>query len=307
MTNTQMMEKSMLMTRVADLLYTVFHGKVPQEFKDLRSSTDYAVKAFEHYSKGFNIVYFDAAMYMRYHIEVLKKKEQENCEYFKYINNGEVDPCFGIAIEHLQVSADDALEQRITCKGLKDSYMTAVKSYLEPYWSLLTQRADEYWKNAETMKTVIQDNHHGLANAMIERAVRDFEAAISGYNITKICGSPEDAKKSVETFAKKKASKYYTTLDIEDILKKIERTYRKEFIPMVNANAEEILTAWERHQKRCDSTTKPWKCPNCGGDLHIGVWNDHIIECSGCNLSAPIPMDVYRERLKRKKVSNARV
>lgn len=299
MNNTEMVEQSMLLTRVSDLLKSVCSLKVPKEFTILRASSNYALKAFEHYTNGFSIVYFDAAMYLKYQIEVLKHKEQENLEYFSNVNGGEVDPCFGIAMEHLKVCADDALRKKIG-KAAESDYMSAVRAYVEPYREHLEKQANDLWSKAEKSPDIVEDNWRNLANSLVERAVRDYEAALSGINQTKTSESPDDVKRSIEKFSKTDAGKYYDTLQIEDVLSKIKRTYFNEFVPLVDAHADEILTAWEKSQRRCDSITKPWKCPSCGGDLRRGIWTDARIECSYCNLSAPIPKDVYKKHRKEK-------
>ena len=130
-----------------------------------------------------------------------------------------------------------------------------------------------------------------LRNAMIERAVWDFEMLISEAPIpisSDSCQS-EMTIPAIRAFAK--------GTEIAVWLDKIERTYYEQFKPYAREHAHDIVKAWKKHQKLRtdyerdqDLKTYKYKCPLCGNALKpLTICGVKCIGCSFCYLNIKLP------------------
>lgn len=130
-----------------------------------------------------------------------------------------------------------------------------------------------------------------LKNAIIQRAVWDFEMLISEAPIPVGMSSctAEMNVPAIRQFAK--------GTDIETWLDKIERIYCEKFQPYAKEHAEEIVKAWRKHMRirtdygrEQDLKTYKHKCPLCGGALKpMTICGVKCIGCSFCYLNVRMP------------------
>ena len=130
-----------------------------------------------------------------------------------------------------------------------------------------------------------------LRNAMIERAVWDFEMLISEAPIPKTAGSlqSEMTVPAIRQFAK--------GTNTEIWLKKIERIYNEKFRPYATEHAQDIVKAWRKHMKlktkyelEQDLKRYEYKCPMCGGALRpITICGKKCIGSTFCYLNILMP------------------
>ncbi len=137
-----------------------------------------------------------------------------------------------------------------------------------------------------TKYSITQKCVEDLANAIIRQAIWDYEESLSGVQIE--ASSPASVMASIETFAEEQQ---LTGINMPDVLKKVKRTYNKEFVPYVTDNRKEIVTDWKRLKEyRYDERKQEAKhrCPLCGGILRPAKMNSSRrgrIICTGCYLS----------------------
>mgnify|MGYP006958160456 CR=1 FL=1 len=135
-----------------------------------------------------------------------------------------------------------------------------------------------------------QEAWESLANAVCERAVRDFEAIISDAPL------PDDVSMTIcnlgelKNFAKEQV---YTDLPLDKIMARINRVYKEEFRPYVKKNGKAIIDSWlgqklDKVDPDKQRRLHPHVCPNCGGLLRPAKKNsgrDGYIVCTKCNLN----------------------
>ncbi len=296
-----LIKNSLLCMRTADIATMLIRMNL-DEFDELRKNREYAVRAFGHYMIGNSIVHFDAAMCMRFMVQVVKKEAKKMMNMYKQETE---DTSYSIVRNWLEESIAKTLlittqeASEIAKEYKKFDYKEVVKHGLSMFRDENENKSDILWLEAESHKRTPNECYENLANAIVELGVRDYESALSGFAPTKSFETPEHIIKQVKQFAKEDATKF-TAVDIERILEHIEDNYRRKFIPLVNASAMDIVEDWE---KLSDSELRPqdkvkiakFKCPNCGNVLRKGIWSPYRIECCGCNLSAVMPDDVVEE------------
>ena len=135
-----------------------------------------------------------------------------------------------------------------------------------------------------------QKNWDDLANAIIERAVRDFEYAISDRPIPQDCSLKDCSREAIMAFAKKQALR---DIDLVLILKNIEKDYRTKFRPYALKHYKEIKSERARLGRKYDTNPHinervTHRCPVCGGALMIC---GGYVHCTYCNLNVKIPKE----------------
>lgn len=146
-----------------------------------------------------------------------------------------------------------------------------------------------------------------LAAAICKQAVLDYESYISDAPMKG--GGPQVTEYELMEFAKTQGLMHIDLVELYGIIKK---KFKKEFKPYVTENAETIILDWKKATRRHNNYTEikkatPHHCPLCGGALRPAPanssWKQYII-CTGCNLNAHIPNDVwekYKPKGKKKK------
>ncbi len=170
------------------------------------------------------------------------------------------------------------------------SYDVLIKD-LKTLQSVYNTESDRLWQMAEKKSEWTRRAVEDLANAIVQKAVEDYEMAISGTQC-------EMEMASLEEFADKcDAGEYVLTkAKVNDLLKMVRKGH-EEFVKYAKANADEIIAETKRiRSKREDIASSRFKCPMCGGavfsELEYGV---HRACCTGCYLSEVI-------RVEKKKV-----
>lgn len=133
-------------------------------------------------------------------------------------------------------------------------------------------KADELWTQMEKAGEKFGPGLERLANAVLEKAAYDYEAALCG-------GFPdsEGEMRLIEKFAVCGAE-VYTTLDFSEVLGQIRRVYRDEWRPTAERIAPEL-----RKEVRPRYHTK---CPLCGGGLYYvhSKGQSDLVRCTTCGL-----------------------
>ena len=298
--NEKRISESLKLMRGADLITSLL--KIDsKEFDDLRKTATYKDKAYSHHLDEMSIVYFDAAMYMRYLIDAVKKKCAENRKYFNLAPSDPDDPIFKMVSDALEQLADQFLCQSAYDGKFVTDYKDATLRFLEPIrdkWNVLSE---QLWSDAEKNKTPSSTAYNDLANAILTLSARDYESAISGISHEPNFDA-ETSAKMCEKFAETRA-KNYTSVDMEAVYQRIRRSHRK-LKEIVNENAVDIVDDWKQLSKsgyfsEAKRAAAKYRCPNCGDALRpeapdkiMGVPR---IGCCGCNLSVPIPSDALKK------------
>lgn len=135
-----------------------------------------------------------------------------------------------------------------------------------------------------------------LKNAIIERAVWDYEMLISEAPIP--FGHDTVAREmtipAIKAFVK--------GTDAEEWLKKINRIYHEKFRPYAKRNYKRIVADWEeikklptKYEQEQAMKTNRNKCPLCGNALRpMTICGLDVIGCNFCYLNVLMP----RERKK---------
>lgn len=157
--------------------------------------------------------------------------------------------------------------------------------------------------------TNLIEPYENLINAIIEQAVRDYEAVISDYPVTNYEGAPM-TREELRLFAK---DQWISDVKVEPILDKVEKVYKEEFRPYVREHWKEILEDWKALQEigsygEYQEALKnyPHRCPLCGGNLKpMNGFFDRktrktirvpFIQCTYCDLNMR-----YEDGRKKKK------
>ena len=132
-----------------------------------------------------------------------------------------------------------------------------------------------------------------LRNALIERAVYDYEMLISEAPIP--IGRDHVAQEmtipAIKAFVK--------GTDTEEWLKKISRIYHEKFKPYAKRNYKRIIKDWKEIEKIENKTEREAamknsrnKCPLCGGTLKpVKICGLDAIGCSFCYLNILKPKE----------------
>ena len=136
----------------------------------------------------------------------------------------------------------------------------------------LGAKADELWKQMELTTEKFGPGLQRLANAVLEKAAYDYEAALCG-------GFPdsEAEMRLIEKFAVQGAE-MYTTLDFSEVLWRIRTVYKEEWLPTVKKIVPELREEKTRRFRN--------KCALCGGGLYYvhAKGQSDLIRCTSCGL-----------------------
>lgn len=152
------------------------------------------------------------------------------------------------------------------------------------------KRADALWECAEKYSDKFDAGYERLANAVMKHAAEDYEAALCGDGC-------ESEKQLIEKFAKNGAETY-TTLDFEEILKKIRNAHPK-FTAYVKQHTDDIVkeTVIIRANKG-DLRDSKYRCPFCGGGLYAIKDRRFApqIRCTGCGFFEEIKVKRHENK-----------
>ena len=163
------------------------------------------------------------------------------------------------------------------------------------------RESERLWQEAKKLgkNNVTDKNYEDLANAILQRAVEDYEDLMCGtispgatVNYESILGFLED-----QTFVK---------LDMIEQIERIKRIYHKKFIPYVDAHWKEIKEEskeFDEKKLRNEDRVLMTKhhCPLCGGALKpCQRRGGTAIGCTDCHLVHYIPFKMKEDKRCRK-------
>lgn len=129
-----------------------------------------------------------------------------------------------------------------------------------------------------------------LWNAMIIRAIHDYEILISEAPIKRDAGYDEYSMTIPHIL------EFLKGTEAEGWPKIIEKTYIEKFRPYAKRNARKIEEAWkdvrglEGYARDMALKNFKYKCPLCGGALKPArICGVHVINCTGCMLNVKAP------------------
>ena len=167
----------------------------------------------------------------------------------------------------------DTLNELIKKKPVSDERKMELRAEIK----ILQKESDELWEYAKSQneERLVKKSYEDLANAVIKRAVLDYEALISGRGTGEsgsIVNIPE-----ILSFAK---GNTFTKIDIYGTLEKIKRVREKEFVPYVAKHQRDIVLEYLQLKKKKVNTTSyndifSHRCPVCGGAMIPTFIKDH--------------------------------
>ena len=151
----------------------------------------------------------------------------------------------------------------------------------------MERKSAELWAEAKRLgkPNVRQENYEDLANAILKKAVEDYESMM--------CGTVSESGDNmsmhlIEKFFKQQT---YVKLNMSELLDHIKNVYRERFIPYAKKHRFDICNQWEDFDKQgltIEERIKATKhrCPLCKGCLRP-IHNDNYynIGCTTCNLA----------------------
>lgn len=147
------------------------------------------------------------------------------------------------------------------------------------------------WKMAEKKSEFYDWAFEDLANAVVIKAVEDYEMAV--------CGMRNDSEiLLIEKFAESadEGEMIYTKLNVKVLLDRVKKAH-EEFVKITKEHGTDILleTRRKRKAKDFDYTKNKYKCPMCGGGLFTQtMFGVHRVVCTGCYLSEVVKVDKKR-------------
>ncbi len=144
----------------------------------------------------------------------------------------------------------------------------------------VSKKADEKWSEMGRCRARFSPGLERLANAVIVRAVEDYEETISSGKYT-------SEQISIEKFAEHGAERF-TTLDLVSVLRQVRGVYSNKFIPLCEEIWEELLA--EKAPKFRH------RCPLCGGGLYYAgrKHGGDRVRCNNCALFWLVPEEGKR-------------
>lgn len=146
--------------------------------------------------------------------------------------------------------------------------------------------SERIWQEAKALGKdgVTNENYENLANAIIYRGMRDWEALISGsIEPGASCNEAE-----IRNFMK---TQVYTKLNTEEMLDVIQTIYAYKFIPYARKHKQEIIDQWNVFKTKklvkeeCEAESQHI-CPLCGGCFRPKEFKNIVyIACTNCSLS----------------------
>ncbi len=161
----------------------------------------------------------------------------------------------------------------------------------------LRRTGDRLWREAEQKANIYPPAVENLANAIVERAVYDYEMALSGIG-------KNLHRNDVERFARDDAEGY-TSIDLNQILRKVREAY-PIFSATVREHGDEIIRETRKNREdHINMELNTYKCPLCGGALYAygKASREHVqrINCTGCSLSGAYVIKVDRNEAHERK------
>ena len=197
-------------------------------------------------------------------------------------------------IEKLVVESIDLME---TARKLR--YSGLPKGVTEDDVFAMEWKSDELWEKAKRLgrPNVRQENYEDLANAILKKAVEDYEDLM--------CGTEHESEVSnimsmplIEKFLKRQT---FVKLDMIELLNNIKRVYAEKFVPYAKKYRSDICNQWDEFNKQglsVDDRIRYTKhrCPLCKGCLKpIDRGNYYNIGCTSCHLVAYFnPKTMYK-------------
>lgn len=143
------------------------------------------------------------------------------------------------------------------------------------------KRSDKAWNEARKLTPRFEEGYELLANAVLENAAMNYEAALCGTVGAK------NQKTMIEIFSRYGAE-LYTDLDFEKVLQIIRKEHPK-FVKKAHEHAAQIIRETEERRKaNKDLTKNSVKCPLCGYGMYSALHSGngaYLIRCTGCNFS----------------------
>ncbi|MBO5967313.1 MAG: hypothetical protein J6S14_02310 [Clostridia bacterium] len=143
------------------------------------------------------------------------------------------------------------------------------------------KRSDKAWNEARKLTPRFEEGYELLANAVLENAAMNYEAALCGTVGAK------NQKTMIEIFSRYGAE-LYTDLDFEKVLQIIRKEHPK-FVKKAHEHAAQIIRETEERRKaNKDLTENSVKCPLCGYGMYSALHSGngaYLIRCTGCNFS----------------------
>ena len=181
--------------------------------------------------------------------------------------------------------SDDAVDVE-NGEELDESYDILLKDLrlIETSYNVESKRL---WDMAEKKAEWTRHAVEGLANAIVQKAVEDYEMAISGTQC-------ESEMSSLERFAEECDNGEYvlTKIKVKDLLAKVRKGHEK-FVRHAKTFGDDIIaeTAAIR-KKHGDITESRYRCPMCGGALYTESQHGvHRVVCTGCYLSQVVKVE----------------
>ena len=274
-------KESMLYERIADMLGQLINMDFVKDFEELKKEPVYKRQAHKHLLNNGSLLYFDCAMLMRFMKEIIEQKRQHYIEQYT-VNDVSFDVISAALEKLIETSLVIVYDDN---ENLLD-YQDVVKRSLEPLRASAKKKAKERWDYAEAHKTNTDANYVSLSNAIVEKAVVDYERALSGAGYGE--HSASWVISSVERYAKEQSNEI-NTIDLNAVLSRIKREYNGKYISLAVDNAYSIKREWDYFSKknigREEMLKKAhYKCPVCGNVLRGKKLSGdgYIVECSGC-------------------------
>ena len=145
------------------------------------------------------------------------------------------------------------------------------------------EESDKLWKRVDELADPYEAGYERLAQAIIENAAHDYEAALCG-------GGNASEQLRIELFSKYGAEAF-TTLDFPGILARIKSAYPK-FVKKAKDNVEQIIAETEQARKeKTDTKDISIKCPLCGYGMYCfgKPKKTATIKCTNCAFQAEVP------------------
>lgn len=202
----------------------------------------------------------------------------------------------GDAMNKLSRERNKAYDEcRETGETLDPSYDLALQA-MKTAREELRRTGNRLWKQAEQTADIYPPAVENLANAVVERAVYDYEMALSG------AGNALH-RADVERFARDGAEAY-TGIDLKQVLRKCREAY-PIFAAMVREHGDEIIQETRRNrEKHINLELNTYKCPMCGGALYAygTAPRDGLqrINCTGCSFTGTYAVDEKGSKHGRK-------
>lgn len=152
-------------------------------------------------------------------------------------------------------------------------------------------KAEESWAKVKGAARVSDEPFQNLANAIVERAVLDYEIALSNGD--------KDTQASIEKFAAGDFCYTLTKLDITEQLETIKERAGK-FFESVQKNYKEISADSAKLRKAGKPLERfaKYRCPLCGGRIFEAARarsKRREYHCSGCALIGYEPAEALKK------------